>query len=205
MSCDGAATQKAARRLSKPTRATRRASLDSTSTSRRARRGLGPDAAVHPGRFHEPRCGGRARRLRHRSERHRRQLRRAGSRLAVTIPYYQFREILTVRDADAATLSHAHRSARPSRGDARRHARVRSARRLPSRSRRRPSFRTRTMCIRIPTWHSGSRGCGPAGRRTRGAGRSPNPGLMNQPTERRRWATTSGSLAPENACASRSR
>ena len=46
------------------------------------------------------------------------------ARLAVTIPYYQFREILTVRDADRATLSHARRPSRPPRRDARRHARL---------------------------------------------------------------------------------
>ena len=51
------------------------------------------------------------------------------TRLAVTVPYYRFREILTVRAADAAALSNARRSARPSCRDARGNAGVRSAHR----------------------------------------------------------------------------
>ena len=73
------------------------------------------------------------------------------SRLAVTIPYYQFREVLTVRDADAASISEL---SAISEDDAWR----RSARRsrttcwlMPSQSSASSQSSMRTMCIRTPT------------------------------------------------------
>ena len=45
--------------------------------------------------------------------------------MAPTIPYYEFREVLSVRDADAPRLPHARGPRRPARRHARRHDRVR--------------------------------------------------------------------------------
>ena len=73
------------------------------------------------------------------------------SRLAVTIPYYQFREIPDGPRRRCRRVSHARGSARPTRRDARRHARVRSSRRRASRSSASCQSSTRTMCIPIPT------------------------------------------------------
>ena len=72
--------------------------------------------------------------------------------MAVTIPYYEFREVLSVRDADAERLPDARRSARPPR-------RRRSAARSPTKSCCAPSAstacapcRTTTTCTRTPIW-----------------------------------------------------
>ena len=76
-------------------RAIPRASSASTSRSRNSSPTGSAGRRGSSGQVHHARCGGRARRFRDRPERHRGQ-RRARARLAVTIPYYEFREILTV-------------------------------------------------------------------------------------------------------------
>ena len=73
--------------------------------------------------------------------------------LASTIPYYEFREVLSVRDADAGRVPHARGPARPQGRHARRHDRVRdpAAGRARPRTagdllRRRRASRTATSC-----------------------------------------------------------
>ena len=115
------------------------------------RRGTRPHAALRPGRLHQPRRVGRARRLRHRPERHRGQPR------APRAPGGHDSVLRVSRDSDRSrgrsrSLPRARRSARPPRGHARRHARLRPAGRGAGRIRR--SFRspTKTTCTRTATW-----------------------------------------------------
>ena len=137
---------------SRPARS-RRVSSASRWTSRDARRGSRPDAALHPDRLHDPRCVRRARRLRHRSERHRRQLRAPhapggdGSR---TTSFERFSPSAPPmrRDIERSPIC----AAGAWRRWRRRWRTICS--RLPRRNMASSSSRTRTTCIRIPIWRS---------------------------------------------------
>ena len=72
------------------------------------------------------------------------------ARLAVTVPYYEFREVLTVRQRRRRPVPVARRSARPPRGDARGHAGGRDPRTGTCRSTASSRSSTRTTSIRTP-------------------------------------------------------
>ena len=176
-SCDGAATPKAARRTSRRIRTIRLASSASTSTSHSCWRpalGRTPrfiqvgftsiDAAAARGDFDVGLSGiedSPARR----------------SRLAVTIPYYEFREVLTVRASRQATGSGRSADLRgPPRRDAGRDARVRPARRRAGSRRSRPRhLRGRCASVQRPARSAASmRSCSTPSSRSGACGETPD-------------------------------
>ena len=118
------------------------------------------------------------------------------SRLAVTIPYYEFREILTVRAADRDRFRSLADLRGRSRRDARRDAGLRPARRRPGSRRHRPGHVRRRRAPVFAIWRSvaSMRWCSTSSLRRRGVLRNTGP---DQPARTARPSvTTSVSWRP---------
>ena len=157
-------------RRGRPARSHRRWSGFDVEIAELVARQLGRDAAVRADRVQLARSVRTARRLRHRPERHRGHSRRGGQSLAACMPYYEFREVLTVRDGDRGRFSFARRPARPPRRHAGRDDCLRPAARRPSATTASWRCPTTMTCTRTAIWRSAgwtrccSTTCWPSGR-----------------------------------------